>query len=51
MEKHGRADAPADFRPLFWRFMRFCWFDVFFCHSSDVAFKAGSIKPQKQKTA
>ena len=52
MQKYGRTDAPADFRPLFSRFMlRFRWFHVFFCHSSDVASKAGSIKPQKKKTA
>ena len=52
MRDNGRDDTPADLRPLFSRFMlRFRWFHVFFCHSSDVAFKAGSIKPQKKKTA
>ncbi|UFW97043.1 hypothetical protein [Rhizobium ruizarguesonis] len=52
MRNNGRNDAPADFRPLLSRFvLRFRRFHVFFCHSSDVASKAGSIKPQKKKTA
>lgn len=52
MQKHRRDDTPADFRPLFSRFvLRFRRYKVFFCHSSDVAFKGGSIKPQKKKTA
>ncbi|MBX5203992.1 hypothetical protein HJB81_21745, partial [Rhizobium sp. NZLR1] len=52
MQKHGRDDTPADFGPLLSRFvLRFRRYNVFFCHSSDVAFKAGSIKPQKKKTA
>lgn len=52
MQKYGRTDAPADIRPLFSRFvLRFRWCHVFFSHSSDVAFKTGSIKPQKKKTA
>ena len=52
MQKHGHDNTPADFRPLFSRFvLRFRWYHVFFRHSSDVAFKTGSIKPQKKKTA
>ncbi|WP_368046068.1 hypothetical protein [Rhizobium sp. CBN3] len=51
MQKHGRTDTPADFEPPFYRFVsRLCQVH-FVCHSSDVAFKAGSIKPQKQKTS
>ncbi|MGO6884903.1 MULTISPECIES: hypothetical protein [Rhizobium] len=52
MGSNGHDNAPADFRPLLSRFvLRFRWFYVYFCHSSDVASKAGSIKPQKKKTA
>lgn len=52
MGNNRRDDAPADFRPLPSHFvLRFRRFYVFFCHSSDVASKAGSIKPQKKKTA
>ncbi|EJZ19586.1 hypothetical protein RCCGEPOP_19433 [Rhizobium sp. Pop5] len=52
VRNNGRDDTPADFRPLLSRFvLRFRRFHVFFCHSSDVAFKTGSIKPQIEKTS
>lgn len=51
MHQHGRNNTPASARLLVLLFVvRICRFDFVFCHSSDVAFKTGSIKPQMEKT-
>jgi hypothetical protein len=50
MHQHGRDNAPASARLLVLRLVIGIRFDFFFCHSSDVAFKTGSIKPQMEKT-
>ncbi len=52
MHEHGRDHTPANARLLVLLFVvRICRFDFVFCHSSDVAFKTGSIKPQIEKTS
>jgi hypothetical protein len=51
MYEHRRDDTPAGPRLLVLLFViGICRLDFFFCHSSDVAFKTGSIKPQIKKT-
>jgi hypothetical protein len=51
MHQYGRDNTPASAGLLVFRLViGICRFDFFFCHSSDVAFKTGSIKPQMEKT-
>jgi hypothetical protein len=52
VQKYRRDHTPANARLLVLLFViGICRFDFVFCHSSDVAFKTGSIKPQIEKTS